>query len=142
MLRKDHITLTVELGDRSAPIRCRAQQIQQILMNLVTNARDAVNERHGFDEHDERKRIAIRVGHVEREGRSWVRVTVEDSGGGIPTDVLPRIFDPFFTTKGRDKGTGLGLAMSHGLASDNEGELSVETKVGEGTRFYLDLPAL
>ena len=74
--------------------------------------------------------------------RKWVRLIVEDHGAGIPAGVLPRIFDPFFTTKGRDQGTGLGLAVSHGLANDNDGELGVETRVGHGTRFYLDLPSL
>jgi signal transduction histidine kinase len=70
----------------------------------------------------------------------WGRVVVEDTGMGIRADVLARIFDPFFTTKARDQGTGLGLAVSHGIALDNGGELSVETSLGQGTRFYLDLP--
>jgi signal transduction histidine kinase len=143
VLRKDHISLNVSLADQPMLVRCRMQQIQQIVMNLVTNARDALEHHHGASETGEdRKRIDIRVARIEREGRPWVRVTVEDNGPGIPDDVLPRIFDPFFTTKGRDKGTGLGLAVSHGLANDNEGELSVETRLGHGTRFFLDLPAL
>jgi signal transduction histidine kinase len=140
VLRKDHITLAVELDDQPALVRCHMQQVQQIIMNLITNARDALNQRHGPGEGDSHKRIDIRVGRIEREGRTWLRVTVEDNGPGIPDDVLPRIFDPFFTTKGRDQGTGLGLAVSHGLAIDNEGELGVETRLGQGTRFFLDLP--
>jgi signal transduction histidine kinase len=145
VLRKDHITLRVSLADPISPVRCRMQQIQQIIMNLVTNARDALNQRHGEGEAEgeieaEQKRIDIRVAGIEREGQAWVRLTIEDNGAGIPDEVLPHIFDPFFTTKGRDQGTGLGLAVSHGLAIDNEGELSVETRLGEGTRFFLDLP--
>jgi predicted ATPase/signal transduction histidine kinase/tRNA A-37 threonylcarbamoyl transferase component Bud32 len=142
VLRKDHIALVITPGQQAAQVRCRPQQIQQILMNLVTNARDAVNQRHGFSEGGgDRKRITIRIEQFERDGRAWVRITIEDNGSGIPEHVLPHIFDPFFTTKGRDQGTGLGLAVSHGLANDNGGELSVETGVGEGTRFFLELPA-
>ncbi|MFV8754772.1 protein kinase domain-containing protein [Nannocystaceae bacterium ST9] len=143
VLRKDHIVLGVALGSDPILVRCHTQQIQQILMNLVTNARDAVNQRHGLGDDDEgRKRIDIAVTPIEREGRAWVRVSVADNGPGIPADVLPRIFDPFFTTKGRDQGTGLGLAVSHGLANDNGGELSVETRVDEGSRFALELPCI
>jgi predicted ATPase/signal transduction histidine kinase/tRNA A-37 threonylcarbamoyl transferase component Bud32 len=143
VLRKDHIALVVAPGQPTARVRCRPQQVQQILMNLVTNARDAVNQRHGVAEGDaDRKRITIAFEQFERDGRAWVRITIEDNGAGIPDHVLPHIFDPFFTTKGRDQGTGLGLAVSHGLASDNGGELSVETRLGEGTRFFLELPAV
>jgi signal transduction histidine kinase len=142
VLRKDHIGLRISLGEAPARVYCRPQQIQQILMNLVTNARDAVNSRYGFEDNEtERKSIAILVESYERDGRAWVRMIIEDNGAGIPDDVLPRIFDPFFTTKGRDQGTGLGLAVSHGLASDNGGELAVETRLGEGSRFILELPA-
>jgi signal transduction histidine kinase len=143
VLRKDHITLRVVPDERPALVLCRMQQIQQIIMNLITNARDALNQRYGQGENEgDQKRLDIRVSRFERDGRLWIRVTIEDNGSGIPPDVLPRIFDPFFTTKGRDQGTGLGLAVSHGLASDNDGELGVETRVGQGTRFYLDLPSL
>ncbi|MFO7561854.1 MAG: AAA family ATPase [Enhygromyxa sp.] len=143
VLRKDHIMLVNAPGNHEAKVECRPQQIQQILMNLITNARDAINQRHGFAEGGGgHKRITIQVERIERAGRAWVRVVVEDTGAGIPESVLPHIFDPFFTTKGRDQGTGLGLAVSHGLASDNRGELTVETRAGEGSRFFLDLPEL
>jgi signal transduction histidine kinase len=69
-----------------------------------------------------------------------VRLTVEDSGPGIAPAVLPHIFDPFFTTKGRDQGTGLGLSVSHGIAHEHGGELAVDSEIGKGTRFHLDLP--
>jgi signal transduction histidine kinase len=121
-------------------VRCRVQQIQQIVMNLVTNARDALNER--YQGYDERKVIEIRAELRMVGERQWVRLIVEDHGAGIPADVLPRIFDPFFTTKGRDQGTGLGLAVSHGIAKEHGGALGVEARRGEGTRFLLDLPAV
>ncbi|EDM79408.1 Serine/Threonine protein kinase and Signal Transduction Histidine Kinase [Plesiocystis pacifica SIR-1] len=135
VLRRDQVTIELVLPHDLPQVRCRIQQIQQIVMNLVTNARDALNE--VYPGYDERKRIELKA---ERLGEDRVRMIVEDSGPGIPAEVLPHIFDPFFTTKGRDQGTGLGLSVSHGIAKDHGGELSVDTAPGAGTRFYLDLP--
>jgi PAS domain S-box-containing protein len=139
VLRKDHIQLRVAIPSGLPPIHCRVQQIQQIVMNLVTNARDALNER--YRGYDERKVVEIRAELRSIADRQWVRLIVEDHGAGIPADVLPRIFDPFFTTKGRDQGTGLGLAVSHGIAKDHGGSLGVQTRADVGTCFMLDLPA-
>jgi predicted ATPase/signal transduction histidine kinase/tRNA A-37 threonylcarbamoyl transferase component Bud32 len=134
VLRKEHIR--IELDVPPLPVRCRVQQIQQIILNLVTNARDALNQH--LPEIDVRRKIEIR-GESGPGGR--VRLIVEDHGPGIPDDVVAHIFDPFFTTKGRDKGTGLGLSVSHGIAKEHGGEILVETRLGEGTRFIIDLPA-
>ncbi|MFV8749193.1 protein kinase domain-containing protein [Nannocystaceae bacterium ST9] len=134
VLRKDEIQLEVELADDLPRIRCRAQQIQQVLMNLITNARDAVNEAGS-------KRIRLLAHRLEHEGAPWVRISVRDEGPGIPEPIRQRIFDPFFTTKRHDKGTGLGLAVSHGIAVDHGGSLSVESELGVGSSFHLDLPA-
>ncbi len=136
VLRSDHIAVDVAAEAGLPPVRCRPQQIQQIIMNLVTNARDALNQRYG--EYDERKRIELRVQRATND--EWVRVSVRDFGPGIPPEVLPRIFDPFFTTKGRDQGTGLGLAVSHGIAQEHGGDLTVETAPGQGACFILELP--
>ena len=140
ILRKDQIELLVDVPPQLPPVRCRAQQIQQIIMNLVTNARDALNSIYG--QYDERKVIELRAQQLERDGRPWLRLTVADRGPGIAPEVLPRIFDPFYTTKGRDQGTGLGLAVSHGIARDHGGELSVDSELGRGARFFVDLPAV
>ncbi|PRQ03762.1 Sporulation kinase E [Enhygromyxa salina] len=138
VIRKDDVRVIVDVPPDLPAVSCRPQQIQQIVMNLVTNARDALNERYqGY--HDD-KIIEIRAASFERGGQAWVRLTVADRGAGIPKDVRARIFDPFFTTKGRDQGTGLGLAVSHGIALEHGGELGVETEPGVGTRFHLDLP--
>jgi signal transduction histidine kinase len=67
-------------------------------------------------------------------------VIVRDTGPGIPPEVLPCIFDPFFTTKGRNEGTGLGLAVSHGIIEEHGGALRVETEPGVGTSFFVELP--
>ncbi len=139
VLRKDRIELAIELPADLPALSCRPAQIQQILMNLVTNARDALNEREVPDEHRKLRLYAL---HWVREARPWLRLSVEDHGGGIEERVLVRIFDPFFTTKGRDKGTGLGLAVSHGIAVEHGGRLWVDNKPGSGAIFHLDLPAL
>ncbi len=138
VIRHDQITLTVDVSQDLPDLKCRSQQIQQVLMNLLTNARDALNERHpGYDAD---KVINLSARGFEKEGRRWIRVTVEDHGTGITPEVRDRMFDPFFTTKPRDQGTGLGLAISHGITKEHHGELTVETEPGCFTRIHVDLP--
>ena len=138
VLRRDQIILEVNIPPDLPRIKCRSQQIQQVVMNLITNARDALNER--FPGADDDKRLVLRASEFERDGRRWIRMTVEDHGAGIPEAVRDRIFEPFFTTKLRDHGTGLGLSISHGIVQDHHGEMHFETEVGRGTRFNVDLP--
>jgi len=138
VLRRDQITLDVDVPDDLPAIKCRSQQIQQVLMNLVTNARDALNER--YPEFDENKVILITGSVQERDGRRWLRTTVEDHGVGIPAEERGRIFDPFYTTKARDVGTGLGLSISHGIVSEHHGELSIESEPRHYTKIHMDLP--
>ena len=138
VMRKDNVRLLIDVPSSLPTVSCRPQQIQQIIMNLVTNARDALNSR--YPGHHEHKQMELRAETFTREHTPWMRITVADTGTGIPDDVRSRIFDPFFTTKGRDQGTGLGLAVSHGIAVEHGGELRVESEVGVGTRFHLELP--
>ncbi|NVB42144.1 AAA family ATPase [Pseudenhygromyxa sp. WMMC2535] len=137
VMRRDQIELRVQVPDALPPVRCRVQQIQQIIMNLVTNARDAIK---AAELPRPRRVVEIRAEQITSDGQAWLRMIVEDWGPGIPPDVLPNIFDPFFTTKGRDQGTGLGLSVSHGIAQEHGGVLEVDSAPGEGTRFILDLP--
>jgi PAS domain S-box-containing protein len=138
VIRKDQIQLDVVVPSGLPALRCRTQQIQQIIMNLVTNARDALNER--WKDFAEQKRIELRAATFEREGRAWVRISVEDRGGGIRAAIRGRIFEPFFTTKGSDQNTGLGLAVSQGIATEHGGELRVESEEGVGSSFHVELP--
>lgn len=137
VLRKDQITLDVDIPKNLHRVKCRSQQIQQVLINLLTNARDALNERYA--EYNEDKLIRISARAFEKGVAAWIRITVEDHGSGIPENVAKRIFDPFFTTKPREKGTGLGLSVSYGIVKEHHGELSVESVPGEYTRFHIDL---
>jgi len=138
-LRKDHIDLQVDVPDDLPKLRCRSQQIEQVLLNLLTNARDALNER--YPEFDENKILRLTARTRDVDGHPWIRIVVEDHGAGIPYETIDRIFDPFFTTKPRDAGTGLGLSISHGIVRDHRGTLGVESQRGVYTRFTIDLPA-
>jgi len=139
IIRTDKITLDVTLAPDLPSVKCRSQQIQQVLMNLITNARDALNARYK-DEHED-KLIMLSSAYIKQDdGSEWVRVTVEDRGMGIPDDVKEKMFDPFFTTKSRDEGTGLGLSISHGIVQDHHGALYFETELGHYTRAILELP--
>ena len=138
IIRRDQITLDVDVPEDLPQVKCRSQQIQQVIMNLMTNARHALNQR--YEGYDENKIIHLSAHTLEKEGVTWVRTTIEDHGTGIPAEVRERMFDPFFTTKDRAIGTGLGLSISYSIVQDHCGELSVESELGEYTRCHLDLP--
>jgi PAS domain S-box-containing protein len=127
-IAKEGIVLRRRLASELPAIAGDATALQQVLMNLVINARDAMA--HGGE-------IVVETGVApDRDGH--VRLVVRDTGPGIPPDVLPRIFDPFFTTKPR--GTGLGLSISYGIVRDHRGTVDVESRPGEGTTFILAFP--
>jgi PAS domain S-box-containing protein len=137
VMRHDQIVLEVDIPGDLPRIRCRSQQIQQVLMNLLTNARDALNSR--YPGYSPEKKLRVFAGVIQKNGRNFIRTTVEDNGTGIPPEIRDRIFDPFFTTKPKETGTGLGLSISYGIIRDHGGELSVESEPGSYTRFYMDL---
>ena len=162
-LTRDQIAVEVDVPNGLPDITCNGEQIQRVLMTLIGNAHDALNER--YSGHDANKRLIIRARSVERGTRSVedepsdacldsssvpysafrVRLTVEDHGPGIPEAVRERIFDPFFTTKNRSVGAGsickgMGLFVSSALVQEHGGELRVESKPGEWTRFHVELP--
>ncbi len=139
IIRTDRITLEVALAPELPSVKCRSQQIQQVLMNLITNARDALNARYK-DEHEDKRILLSSMFFVRTDGSEWVRITVEDHGVGIPDNVKEKMFDPFFTTKSRDEGTGLGLSISHGIVSDHHGHLYFESELNKYTRAILELP--
>jgi len=138
VVKRDQIDLRVDVPEDLPRVRCRSQQIQQVIMNLLTNGRDALNER--YPGYDPNKVISIAAVLAQKEGRDWVRISVEDRGMGIPEEARDRLFEPFFTTKQRGRGTGLGLAISYGIIRDHGGELAFETRPGVGTVFTVDLP--
>jgi signal transduction histidine kinase/ActR/RegA family two-component response regulator len=139
----EHIQMELTYDEGDHMVNADPTRVQQAIMNLAVNARDAMPEggwlRIGL------KRISVtdprRAPLPEMEAGDWVQMSVTDSGTGIPPDVLPHIFEPFFTTRAPE-GTGLGLAQVYGIVGQHEGHVDVETAVGEGTTFVLYLPAL
>jgi PAS domain S-box-containing protein len=127
LVRDRRIVLSMDLGAELPEVRGHRGKLQQVLLNLLSNARDAV-EGGG--------RIDVRTVH----SGSRVVLEVEDDGIGISEQDLPRIFDPFFTTKGRGKGTGLGLSISYGIVREHDGAMLVESVPGRFTRFRVELP--
>jgi signal transduction histidine kinase len=131
LARKDmsrvQVEMTLKLDQTIPPIVADATAIGQVLLNLLTNARDAMPA--GGD-------ITIETSHLV-PARA-VRLSVRDSGSGIPPEALTKIFDPFFTTK--PEGTGLGLSISHGIAHEHHGTLEARSEVGKGSSFILTLP--
>ncbi len=137
IIKKDNIDLDIQLDDNLPDFKCRSQQIQQILMNLLTNARDALNDR--YPGMDPMKRIEVRCSLETIDQRRWLLLSVKDYGCGIPPENLSRIFEPFYSTKPKEKGTGLGLSISYGIVKDHHGEITVDSNVGE-TNFIVKLP--
>lgn len=122
-----------------------ATQIKQIIVNLCSNARDAMPAGGKIEIHA--ANVQVEAGsrhgvHGEIPAGPYVHVTVADNGAGIPPAVLDRIFDPFFTTKEMGKGTGLGLSTIAGIVRSHEGAIQVESTVGRGTTFHLYLPSV
>jgi signal transduction histidine kinase len=106
-------------------------QINQVFLNLLVNAMQAIEQTHRED-----GRIIVRT---LASGKDVV-IEITDNGCGIPPEVLPQIFDPFFTTKGLGDGTGLGLSITHGIIQDHSGRMEVESTPGQGTTFRVILP--
>lgn len=127
VLRKREIEVVREAGELPE-IDCAPAQVNQVLLNLLGNAAQAIEHDHG--------RIVVRTQVLDRR----VLVLIEDNGKGIAAADLPRIFDPFFTTKPVGEGTGMGLAISHQIVEQHGGTIRVASKPGVGTRFLVVLP--
>ena len=128
-LRLAGIEVVTELPKDCPYILGHTIQIEQVIINLLTNARDAISDRGGAS------KITLRI-FVEQQ---HVHITSEDTGGGIPDNALPRIFEPFYTTKEMGKGTGLGLSVGYGIIRDMKGAISAKNIDG-GARFTIALP--
>ncbi len=137
------IGLKVDLNSNIPVIEGDPNQLEQVMMNLMVNARDAMPD-GGL--------ITIKTRLIEVGGSRhnlpdyvapgrYVVLTISDTGSGIPKPVIDRIFDPFFTTKEKGKGTGLGLASVYGIVKDHKGYISVQSEIDKGTSFDVYLPA-
>ena len=139
-LSNDGIQLNFDIPDNLPTVNVNNQKIQQVFVNLLSNARYALNKKYtGFHKN---KVLRLEGEIKEVGGKTYVRTTVHDNGVGIPAEVINKIFDPFFTTKANGEGTGLGLSISYEIVRDQGGNLSFESKYGEYTKVIVDLPAI
>jgi signal transduction histidine kinase/ActR/RegA family two-component response regulator len=143
LLLGEDIELLTNLSDQLGRVKADPGQIEQVIMNLAVNARDAISERgkviietqpYHFDENDS-------ANHGEVSPGSYVRLAVTDTGCGMSSETMAHIFEPFFTTKEPGKGTGLGLSTVYGIVKQSRGHISVYSEVGMGTTFKIYLPA-
>jgi two-component system NtrC family sensor kinase len=126
-LKKSGVEVKLDAPPAMPPVKGNAGKLQQVFLNLFLNARDAM---------DAGGTLAV---HAWTEG-GFARVDVADNGQGIALEHLERIYDPFFTTKGARKGTGLGLSVTYGIVREHGGSIEVESRLGAGTRFRVELP--
>ncbi len=133
-LQTDDVQLVTDLADDLPPIWGDALQLQQVVLNIINNAAQAILGWRGSGE------IRISTRATTMSGHSAARIVVEDNGPGIAPEHLRRVFDPFFTTKPTGEGTGLGMSISLRIISNHEGLLWAESRLGHGARFLIELP--
>ena len=131
LMKKNSIAVEFSLSPIPPVMGC-ANRLEQVVINLATNARDAMPDGG---------RLRIKTGCVEECGKKHVCASFEDTGCGIHPDIVDRIFEPFFTTKDIDRGTGLGLSITYGIIKDHKGDIRVKSKVGNGTTFSVTIPS-
>lgn len=140
----EHIEIRLLAGDEDYTIYADPTRIQQLLTNLALNARDAMPQ--GGTLTLELHRFTVTATDPaplpEMQAGHWICLTVADTGHGIPPEVLPHIFEPFFTTKEPGKGSGLGLPQVYGIVGQHGGHIDVQSQPGQGTVFFIYLPAL
>ena len=131
MLRADNIEVRTRMDQGAEAVLGLGQELQQVVINLVTNAEHAVRGRPN---------AVIELATEAHQG--WVRLTVEDSGPGVPAEVRSRVFDPFFTTKSPDEGSGLGLSICQRVVAEVGGKIWLEDSITlGGAKFIVELPA-
>ncbi len=138
--KKDSIQISIDLSRSIPEIMCNAKQIQQVILNIFSNSRYALNQRYPNPAAE--KKIEIHGELTHHDSKPYGRIIITDFGTGIESHIMDRLFDPFFSTKAEGEGTGLGLSISHGLVQDNGGYLRIRSKVGKQTSLILDLPAI
>lgn len=126
-----NIIFDVALDKTIPEVKVDPSQIQQVFLNLLLNASDAM---------EEKGRITIASRLVETDNGKFIELEFTDTGPGIPEEIMGRIFEPFFTTKPTGKGTGLGLSVSYGIIKKHEGQIFVKSEYGKGASFFIHLP--
>lgn len=137
---KDGIQVAVNLDTNLPTVQANGRQLQQVFLNLLNNARFALNQR--FPDRNPDKRIEIGNKLIKLEKQPYVRISITDYGTGIPEEIIDHIFKPFYSMKKPGEGTGLGLSISHSFVKDFNGFLWVDSKVAQHTTMMVDLPTI
>jgi signal transduction histidine kinase len=138
-LRKEGITLVLDVPADLPPVLAQSQQLVQVFLNLINNARYALGQK--YPGKHEGKVLGITAREWTADDRPRVRIAFRDQGMGIPANVVGRVIDPFFSTKPKGMGTGLGLSVSHGIILRHGGTLAIESVEGAYTEVVVELPA-
>jgi two-component system NtrC family sensor kinase len=134
-INRSQIRIVPHLDPDLPKMTANGPQLQQVLTNLLVNARDALD---GVERQE--KIIEVSTSLRRQSGRRWVVLSVRDNGTGIDAESLSKIFTPFYTSKEATKGTGLGLSVSLGIAESHKGTIEVDSVAGEGSTFSMVLP--
>ncbi|RJR23079.1 MAG: PAS domain S-box protein [Nitrospiraceae bacterium] len=137
-IRKDGIKLLINVPAHLPEIIAQPQHIQQVFLNLISNARYALNQKYRGE--NRKKIINITGVAITEKNSPYVRITFYDNGTGISDDIINKVMNPFVTTKPTSLGTGLGLSISHGIVADHGGSISIDSVEGQYTRAIIKLP--
>lgn len=139
-IHKDGITLKIDLPENLPKILGHFQQVQQVFLNIINNARYALNKK--FPGTDQGKIFHISAEEIVLEQQPSIKIVFHDYGTGIPENIREKVLNPFFSTKPADRGTGLGLTISHGIITDHSGKLLIDSFEGEFTKITIILPVV
>ncbi|HEY6807013.1 MAG TPA: ATP-binding protein [Pyrinomonadaceae bacterium] len=142
-LEKDGVRIEIDLAPDLPRVRADASRLRQVVVNMVSNAHQALKSKNSVSGEEKIFRIAARRGESANDNNGAIaQIDFYDNGVGIRREDLPRVFDPFFTTRRETGGTGLGLSISFGIIRNEGGTLNVESEQGRYTRFRVELPAV
>jgi signal transduction histidine kinase len=137
-LKKDNIILEIDIPPELPPVLAQHHEIEQVFINLISNARYALNQK--YPETHEDKVLEIRAQTLNSSKEPYIKISFRDHGIGIPADLIARVRNPFFSTKKGLQSTGLGLSISHGIIEDHGGILNIESVENLYTDISVDLP--
>jgi signal transduction histidine kinase len=137
-MRQDSIIFKIRLPDNLPQIMAQVLEIEQVFINIISNARYALNQK--YPQPHDAKLLEITSRLAKKNHREYVRVSFLDHGTGIPANIIDKVRNPFFSTKTEGKRTGLGLSISHGIVESHEGKLTIDSIEGQFTRINVDLP--
>jgi signal transduction histidine kinase len=139
-LRSDNIIVNMDIPDNLPDVRVQAHEIEQVFVNIISNARHALNEKYPGLHED--KILDVAATTISSMDNHFIRVSFRDNGTGIPANIIDKVMLPFFSTKPGRKRTGLGLSISHGILDEHGGKLIIESEEGKYTKVIMELPAL